>query len=339
MSFAPRLRHVRRAAAAALILAGILLFPLPASGGALWDAAAIAGYLAAALTVTLFIYPLRRPGLPHARLFSIGQHRQLGWAALGFALLHVALLLASQPLTGRYLLASAPLYMLCGTGGLIALGVLVATGLSARSAMRHAARSRPPKAAAKPLAKSHAMGTAVAHSIVAAALLAVIGAHIVGSGQMLDTVGKISVVCAILVSALGWSMLLPRWLGTKTRWLPVMLPGVASAMVLLILPTPTARSHLLEPVITTPSPIAVWFPHEKHTEVNCLTCHHNMLDNTGLGNCIACHRSSRPDLQHSSEATFHVFCRSCHVLLATEARQHGPTRACSGCHTSGGDIF
>ena len=58
-------------------------------------------------------------------------------------------------------------------------------------------------------------------------------------------------------------------------------------MVLLILPTPTARSHVLEPVMATPSPIAVWFPHEKHTEVNCLACHHNLLDNTGLGNCIA----------------------------------------------------
>lgn len=339
MALAPRLRHLRRAAAAGLILAGILLAPLPASGGALWDAAAIAGYVAGALTVTLVIYPLRRPGLPHIRLFSIGQHRQLGWAALGFALLHVALLLASQPLTGRYLLASAPLYMLCGTGGLIALGALVATGLSARATMRNAARSKAPKAVAKPPAKSSAMGTAVAHSIIAAVLLAMIGAHIVGSGQMLDTLGKTLVVCAILVLALGWSMLLPRWVGMRTRWLPIMLPGVASAMVLLLLPAPTARSRLLEPVITTPGPIAVWFPHEKHTTVNCLTCHHNLLDDTGSGNCIACHRSSRPDLQHSSEATFHVFCRSCHVLLATQAHQHGPTRACSGCHTPHGDIF
>jgi len=29
----------------------------------------------------------------------------------------------------------------------------------------------------------------------------------------------------------------------------------------------------------------------------------------------------------------------CHVRLATEARHHGPTRACSGCHTPHGDIF
>lgn len=334
MVFAPRLRHVRRAAAAGLILAGILLVPLPASGGVLWDAAAICGYLAGALTVVLFIYPLRRPGLPHVRLFPIGQHRQLGWAALAFALVHVALLLSSQPLTGRYLLASAPLYMLCGTGALLALAALVVTGLSARAAMRRAARRKSSTTTAKP----SALRTAVTHSILAAVILAMMAAHIVGSGQMIDTLGKTLVVCVILVLALGWSMLLPRR-GTSTRWLPVMLPGVASAAVLLMLPAPTVRSHLLEPVLATPGPIRVSFPHDKHTSVNCVTCHHNLLDDTGPGDCIACHRSSRPDLRHSSEATFHVFCRSCHVLLATESHPHGPTRACSGCHAAGGEIF
>lgn len=334
MAFPPRLRHVRRAVAAALILSGILLVPLPASGGALWDAAAICGYLAGALTVTLFLYPLRRPGLPHVSLFSIGQHRQLGWAALGFALVHVALLLASQPLTGRYLLASAPLYMLCGTGALLALAALVATGLSARAAVRREARSQPSAVIAQP----STLRTVVAHSVLAAVILAMMAAHIVGSGQMVDTLGKTVVVCVILVLTLGWSMLLPRR-GMNTRWLPVLLPGVASAVVLLMLPAPTARSHLLEPVLATPSPIRVSFPHDKHTSVNCVTCHHNLLDNTGPGDCIACHRSSRPDLRHSSEATFHVFCRSCHVLLATESHPHGPTRACSGCHAAGGEIF
>lgn len=339
MAFASRLRHIRRAAGAGLILAGIILVPLPASGGPLWDAAAIAGYLAVALTVVLFIYPLRRPGLPHIRLSSVGHHRQLGWAALGFAALHVVLLLFSQPLTGRYLLPSAPLYMVCGTVALVTLGALVATGLAARTAMRQAARSKSSKEPDKPLAKPSAARTAVTHSVLATVLLATMGAHIVGSGQMVETLGKILVTSVILVLVLGWSMILPRWVGARTRWLPIMLPGVASAIVLLILPAPTARSHLMEPAITTPSPIPVRFPHEKHTSVNCLVCHHNLLDNTGAGNCIACHRSSRPDLRHSSEATFHVFCRSCHVLLATQGHHHGPTRACSDCHTANGDIF
>src|SRR5574340_827370 len=75
----------------------------------MWDFAAIAGYAAGALAVTLVIYPLRRPGLAKGRRSSLWQHRQLGWAALGFALVHVALLLASQPLTARYLLPSATL--------------------------------------------------------------------------------------------------------------------------------------------------------------------------------------------------------------------------------------
>src|SRR5574340_685448 len=100
----------------------------------MWDFAAIAGYAAGALAVTLVIYPLRRPGLAKGRRSSLWQHRQLGWAALGFALVHVALLLASQPLTARYLLPSAPLYMLCGIGGLIALGLL--TSIASLMTMR-----------------------------------------------------------------------------------------------------------------------------------------------------------------------------------------------------------
>ena len=115
--------------------------------------------------------------------------------------------------------------------------------------------------------------------------------------------------------------------------LRIALPGCVAAAALLLLPVPTATSHLLEPAIR-PELVAVHFPHEKHTKVSCVTCHHNFVDKTGLGSCLDCHRSNRADLTASAEATFHVFCRGCHTQLAeTHAGEaHGPTRACSDCH-------
>jgi hypothetical protein len=64
------------------------------------------------------------------------------------------------------------------------------------------------------------------------------------------------------------------------------------------------------------------FPHDQHREVNCLVCHHNMVDHAGIASCIACHRKNR-----CAEATFYVFCADCHGRLASEGHKHGPTRS------------
>jgi predicted CXXCH cytochrome family protein len=109
------------------------------------------------------------------------------------------------------------------------------------------------------------------------------------------------------------------------------LPSCAAAVILFLLPIPTAAPALLIPA-ATPSLLPVYFPHEKHTTVDCVTCHHNFVDKTGLGSCRDCHRSARPDLPESAEATFHTFCRNCHTELAETTTKHGPTRACSTCH-------
>jgi hypothetical protein len=286
----------------------------------------------------LYLYPLRGEGLPHRRLFTLSQHRRIGWIVLVVGLLHAALLLVAQPLIGHYLLPSAPLYMLLGLIALIALAVLVATGLSARSALRKASVPRTTQGPA-PLPTSIST-----HAILAALLLALIAAHILGSHQLVDKPAKAITLCALLALPLLWAALRitlrrrlregdsrPARAPPPVRLLPTVLPSCVAAAILFLLPIPTAAPHLLDPA-TTPSVLTAYFPHEKHTTVNCVTCHHNFVDKTGIGSCIDCHRSSRPDLTESAEATFHTFCRSCHTELAETTSKHGPTRACSSCH-------
>ena len=311
--------HLRRIGIACALLAALLLLPPPASGGLIWNIGAGIGYIALVFTVVLYLYPLRGHGVPHRRLFSLSQHRRIGWMSLYIAGLHAAILLAAQPLIGHYLLPSAPFYMLCGLAALIALAVLVATGISARSALRHVAspHDSPPSIAT--------------HAVLAALLIGLLGGHIIGSGQLVDKRTKIIAGCVLLVlTVLGYA-LRPGSARIRTRFLSTMVPSCIAVVALLMLPTPTGGSRLLQPA-TTPSPLHVYFPHENHREVNCVTCHHNFVDKTGFGSCLDCHRGPRPNLRQAGEATFHVFCRDCHRDLALQGSKHGPVRECSACH-------
>jgi predicted CXXCH cytochrome family protein len=112
------------------------------------------------------------------------------------------------------------------------------------------------------------------------------------------------------------------------------LPICVALAALLVLPVQIATPALLASPVT-PSALPVNFPHDKHTTVNCVTCHHNFADTTGVsGGCLDCHRSDRSDLPQASEPLFHTFCRSCHVELAATTDQHGPTRDCAKCHVA-----
>jgi hypothetical protein len=311
--------HLRRLLIACVVLAALLMLPPPASGGLIWNIGAGTGYAALAAALVLYLYPLRAHGVPHRRLFALSQHRRIGWIALYIAGLHAVTLLVAQPLIGHYLLPSAPLYMLCGVAAFIALAVLVATGIRARSALRHAASPQDTPA------------SVASHAVLAALLLALLGAHVVGSGQLLDERTKIIAGCALLVLAVLGYALRPGWPRIRARLLSTALPCCIATIVLLALPTPTGGSLVLQPV-TAPLPLHVNFPHENHRTVNCVTCHHNFVDHTGFGSCLDCHRGSRPDLRQSGEATFHVFCRDCHRDLALQGSKHGPVRECSACH-------
>ena len=329
---------LRRVGSACALAAALVLCPLPASGGLFWDVGIAVGYVALVAAATLYLYPLRGEGLPHRRLFRLSQHRRIGWIALVLGVLHAAILLVAQPLIGHYLLPSAPLYMLLGVGALIALAILVATGLSARSALR--------RATPRPVAPPNPPTSVSTHAILAALLLALTAAHLLGSHQLLDTLTKTITFCVLLALPLLWAAFrttLSRRVrkadsqptrappSRPIRLFPTVLPSCAAAVILFLLPIPTAAPALLQPA-TTPSLLPVYFPHEKHTTVDCVTCHHNFVDKTGLGSCRDCHRSARADLPESAEATFHTFCRTCHTDLAQTTTKHGPTRDCSVCH-------
>ena len=326
MSGLKNLRHpstARRVGIACVVLAGLLSWPLPASGGYRWDIGIAAGYVGLVFAAALYLYPLRGEGLPHRRLFTLSQHRRIGWIALTLSLLHAALLLVAQPQVGHYLLPSAPVYMLLGTVALLALATLVATGLAARKSLRKAAA---PRAAAHPTP-----WTVPTHAILAGLLPACLGIHIVGSGQLADHPTKTVTLCALLALPLVWAATWRKGPKKRSR-LPTLVPNLLAAIALFLLPLPIATPHLLQPV-ATPTLLPVNFPHEKHRTVGCVQCHHNFTDKTGTGSCLDCHRSTRPDLTASAEATFHVFCRNCHTQLAeTTTDKHGPTRECSTCH-------
>jgi len=318
----------RRVGMACALLIGLLLWPLPASGGHGWDIGIAAGYAGLVFAVTLYLYPLRGEGLPHRRLFTLSQHRRLGWIALTLSLAHTAALLIVQPQVGRYLLPSAPVYMLFGTIALIALATLVATGLSARKALHKAV----PRGAASIRPTPWTVPT---HAILAGLLLAGLGIHIVGSGQLADRPGKIITLCLLLALPLIWAALWRKGPSHRGR-LSTRVPSLLAAATLFLLPLPIATSRLIEPV-ARPARLAVSFPHEKHTTVGCVLCHHNFTDKTGAGSCLDCHRSTtRTDLTASAEATFHAFCRGCHTRLAENRDKGGPTRACATCHATPG---
>ena len=318
--------HFRRVAIACAVGAVLLMSPLPASGGVIWNIGAGVGYASLIFAFALYLFPLRGDGIAHRRLFALSQHRRIGWIALYLAGVHAAILLVAQPLTGHYLLPSAPLYMLCGTAAFIGLAVLVATGIRARSTLRRAAASRaePPKPHAP-------LPSITTHAVLAALLLGALGAHIIGSGQLVDRPVKAITVCILLALALLFYAWRPRSAPVRGRLLCTTLPAVIGLAALIILPTPIGGLRLLQTAVP-PSTLHAYFPHEKHRTVNCIACHHNFVDNTGAGSCFDCHRSARHDLPQAAEATFHKFCRDCHRNLATEHSKHGPVRECSGCH-------
>jgi hypothetical protein len=291
-----------------------VLSPPAVSGGVLWDVGIACGYVAAVLCICLYIFPVRGDGLPHARLLGMSQHRLIGWCVLVAAGIHLVVLVGSQPQVGRYLLPSAPWYMWGGVTAIILAGVLVQTGLSARSAMR----------------QSGSMGHASAHTLLAALMTFVLCAHLLGSGQLIAGQPKVVAILLLFALPLGWFALRRRSLrlahGQLRRG-----SHLATLLTIAVLPSPMGKHVLMEPA-WRPDPIPLNFPHERHLSVSCVACHHNFVDHTGKTACVECHRSGRPDLGRSSEATFHAFCRDCHAQLAAERTSHGPTRGCLECH-------
>ena len=289
----------RRLAVALLLAAGLLISPPTAAGGLIWDIGIVCGYASVVLVVCLFAYPLRGDGLSREHLLGLSQHRLLGWITLATAALHVAVLLGSQTLIGRYLLPSAPVFMWCGVVALILAAVLIRK-------------------------------TGRWHVPLAMLMALTVWAHLVGSGQALRGSWKFTIAGLLLVLPIAWYAFRGRGPSSRSRTIRRVC-AAAAVVVIALLAVPTSSRLLLQPA-ARPSLAPILFPHENHTSVNCVVCHHNYIDHTGVVACVDCHRSARPDLVQTSEATFHTFCRDCHVQLANAGAKHGPTRECSACH-------
>jgi hypothetical protein len=357
-----------RRIAIALALGGALLVSYPAvSGGLFWDLGAACGYVCLILLVCLYVFPVRGDGLPHARLLGLSQHKTIGWCVLGAGAAHVVVVLVAEPLSTRYLLPSAPLFMWCGVVATVAVVASVITGLSARSHMRgtsvpprptasspQASAPSPQAAASSPEAATCIRHSAIApsrgapwatgamhsratiHIVLATIFMLTACGHVIGSSQVLSGVFKPTVVLLLLSLPLGWYALRPRPTrrhapGANAHALARPTSHIIAVAIIALMPAPMAKQFLLEPV-ARPAAIQINFPHDLHTSVNCVVCHHNYVDHTGTTACVECHRSSRTDLVHSSEATFHTFCRDCHTQLALDSHKHGPTRSCAACH-------
>jgi hypothetical protein len=168
---------------------------------------------------------------------------------------------------------------------------------------------------------------ATIHIVLATILMLTACGHVIGSSQVLSGVFKPIVVLLLLCLPLAWYALRRRPGRVTAR----RASHVAAVALIALLPATTAKQFLLEPV-ARPAAIRINFPHDLHTSVSCVACHHNYVDHTGTTACVECHRSSRTDLVQSSEATFHTFCRDCHTQLALDSHKHGPTRSCAACH-------
>jgi hypothetical protein len=86
-----------------------------------------------------------------------------------------------------------------------------------------------------------------------------------------------------------------------------------------------------ETAVTRSPQLSVAFEHADHNEQSCTLCHHNFIDDTGQGACYNCHKQTA-ELAPAIEATFHDFCRGCHVQTRLEGEKSGPLRQCSLCH-------
>jgi hypothetical protein len=293
----------RRIGIALLLACGLLMSPPAASGGLIWDLGIACGYACTVFLVCLFAFPVRGDGLSRDRLLAHSQHRLLGWLTALTAAAHVLVLIVRQTLITRYLLPSAPVFMWCGAVALILAVTLV----------KYAGRW---------------------HTAMAAAMALALWAHFLGSGQAIAGVLKTAAVGLLLALPVLWFGFRRRTAASRQKTIRYG-AAIATIIVVPLLPSPTASRLLLAPV-ARPEFAPIVFPHDTHTSVNCVVCHHNFTDHTGVAGCIDCHRSQRTDLPQSSEATFHVFCRDCHSRLATGGARHGPTRECDACHRSGG---
>ena len=292
-----------------------------------WEIAEVAGWLAALACIGLAGAAVRPRRARPETLLTLARHEGWAWCALLAAGLHVGMALLAEPLVIEYLKPTLPRYQL---GGLIALILLLA--LVALSLNRVRRR----------LWRNHRAFQA-SHVVMSTLLLLLLGLHVVGTDRY--THGPVRRGLFLVVLALALLLPLRRSRNTGTapatdrprsvfgRHAHLITATLISAAVLLPIfaPTPWARSWR-EPFVAREHRLPLNFDHARHTAVNCLECHHNYTDGTGMGTCVQCHRTPRADLPAGVEATFHEFCLRCHRSPPAALCKHGPVSGCEACH-------
>jgi hypothetical protein len=313
-------------------LSVVLLGVLPAFAGfagIAWELAQICGLAGFIACIALAGAPIR-PRLAKPRtLLALRTHAWLGWIALGAVVLHIGGLLLSDHKVLEYLMPTAPLYQLAGIAAALLLVALTLTAIAG-------SRRR--------LWGSH-RGFQATHVTLSCALLSLSAAHVVATGRYAGNRGSRWLIIAAVAGgallllrarpgseAAPESLALSRRLvfGRHSAW--VMSVLILTAMAAATLSVSGAGAVLQEPIARRDNALPLDFPHSKHIEVSCATCHHNFVDDRGLDTCIQCHRSSRPDLKMGIAARFHGFCLECHRHPEAVLTSHGPVSGCSQCH-------
>jgi hypothetical protein len=310
----------------------VLLGLLPAFAGFVglaWELAQICGLAGFIACIVLAGAPIR-PRLAKPRgLLALRTHAWLGWIALGAVVLHVSGLLLSDHKVLEYLMPTAPLYQLAGIAAAV---LLIALTLSAIAGSR------------RRLWSSH-RGFQASHVTLSCALLWLSTAHVIVTGRYAgNRWSRWLIIAAVAGGALMLlrarpgseaapeSAALSRRLvfGRHSAWVLSVL--ILTAIAAATLSVSGAGAALREPILRREHALPLDFPHSKHIEVPCATCHHNFVDDRGLDTCIQCHRSSRPDLKVGIEARFHGFCFECHRHPESALTGHGPVSGCTQCH-------
>jgi hypothetical protein len=312
-------------------MALILLAALPMLSGFVavgWELSQLSGLIATLLCIGLCGAPVRpRDSLPPV-LLSVRLHTLIGWAAVGAVALHVGGLLLTDRNVLEYLKPSMPIYM---AAGMLAVLILLLLSVSAVLPIRQR------------LWSSHRAFQA-SHVIAGGALISLIAIHVIATGRYTGGWARKVLLLGATVAAM-LMLLRARRRGTvqggaadRERRLVF---GRRSALVAGALVTfsgfvavtiSASGTALREPLASRTSSLAFNFPHAKHVNVNCLTCHHNFADGTGLENCILCHKSGRRDLKVGVQAQFHAFCFECHRHPQEGLSVHGPVAGCASCH-------
>ncbi len=310
-----------------LVIAGRLA---GAHGHAGWEAAQVAGLAGSLLSMVLFILPVRpRKATPPAPM-SLRAHELLGWGVLAVALLHGALTLIADRRAVEYVKLTTPIYQWAGLASLL---VLVALTALATTAVR------------RRLWSNHRNFQAL-HVALSCILVVLVTAHVIATDRYTHGLWGRLLYLALAVGAL-LALIRARQRAAASAPAPPshvrsLVFGRHSALLLCIVACSVAMAVALAPHATTVAlrepalmrnhGLTESFPHDKHRVVNCIQCHHNYTDGTGLDTCIGCHRSARADLKRGPEARFHEFCFGCHRDPDPRWEHHGPVTGCSDCH-------